>query len=977
MRKIVLFLLSITYIALFAQESYTINFKESDFSVNIEDSIVKIATSRSDAMRVGDIESPCLPYFAYRILIPQSQTTENYQISVTKRLLYKDIYVLGNSQVVPTNAEVFDPDNHLATKSVLSPVHWGGDNNRSGFKYGYFNITPFVYDAESRALYFVSSVSLIIPPTSAKAIQTKEIREDRRLQIKELLYNPDKMDDYYPKSDNRELAETNSRDITENIDYLIITRDSLVNSFEELARWKTMKGVRTEIVSVESILSNTSYSSYSTPQLKIKACLYDYKTYHGLQWAVLGGDDAIVPVQYCTGTGNNIVENGPTDLFYACFNGAFDWNGNGNGVIGEISDNVNLEPQIYLTRLPVRTNTDVNAITNKILKYEQDPCTSDYVEKVLLAGCLTYAMIGNMSDSHVKSEVLYGSYIGNPISKTCLYDTYSAATGYTAYDLTNSNLVSEINNGHHFIHVCSHGNYNSWIRNGSFYTCSDASAQTNTESSIIVTEACHTNKFDSGDYTPCLSEAFIRNADGGALAYFGSSRYGWTFKDFSPSYGPSFDYDCQFFNKLLHSLNGDLYHFGAVSAEAKLEHEEISNDTNNAQYEYYRWLQYFINPIGDAEMPIYTTDPTQINATVTRSGTNVYVQVTDNTACDIVLTSIDEAHTILLKPTSQVSSYTFTNITEPYNIVITKHNRIPYVYDYMKPARTNGIIETTQSGSTIYSLTLSPDSVTINWSLPSPYNNLVQVNSSNQSQCTLSSTGTYPITTTLTATVMVNGRFVESFTKEVTIYILEEFSGTYSQGACSYNGVSHPAIPATAYTANQGTTFFIHQGCTVTLTSNNFAGKTVTYGGPATPSGWYRSDNTHVTFSLPSSTNGLPLYVYVQDANNNTLYTSIFMGVFNNGNLYGYSMVVNPIRSGYEISVVNDGTNQEGRQDSDAIGVLEWDLEVYHVTKGTKILSAHVKGDKYQLDTTGWEPGLYAIRAIVNGEVMSEKIIIQ
>lgn len=54
-----------------------------------------------------------------------------------------------------------------------------------------------------------------------------------------------------------------------------------------------------------------------------------------------------------------------------------------------------------------------------------------------------------------------------------------------------------------------------------------------------------------------------------------------------------------------------------------------------------------------------------------------------------------------------------------------------------------------------------------------------------------------------------------------------------------------------------------------------------------------------------------------------------------------------------------------------------WDFEVYSVSKATKVMSERVKQCSYLLDTTGWEPGLYAIRAIINGEVLSETIMIK
>ena len=63
--------------------------------------------------------------------------------------------------------------------------------------------------------------------------------------------------------------------------YIIITCDSLKDSFQRLAFWETMKGVPTKVLTTEEI---DSLYEGNTMQLKIKAAIKDY--YNG-QYVVL------------------------------------------------------------------------------------------------------------------------------------------------------------------------------------------------------------------------------------------------------------------------------------------------------------------------------------------------------------------------------------------------------------------------------------------------------------------------------------------------------------------------------------------------------------------------------------------------------------------------------------------------------------------------------------------------------------------
>ena len=55
----------------------------------------------------------------------------------------------------------------------------------------------------------------------------------------------------------------------------------------------------------------------------------------------------------------------------------------------------------------------------------------------------------------------------------------------------------------------------------------------------------------------------------------------------------------------------------------------------------------------------------------------------------------------------------------------------------------------------------------------------------------------------------------------------------------------------------------------------------------------------------------------------------------------------------------------------------KWTLDVYNASTGKKVFGKKISGTFYTIDTTGWEPGVYIIKAIIGEEVLSEKTIVK
>lgn len=191
----------------------------------------------------------------------------------------------------------------------------------------------------------------------------------------------------------------------------------------------------------------------------------------------------------------------------------------------------------------------------------------------------------------------------------------------------------------------------------------------------------------------------------------------------------------------------------------------------------------------------------------------------------------------------------------------------------------------------------------------------------------------------------------------------ETFRGTY------YNGTStHNIVPSSP--------LFTKYGGFVQINSPNIIGATVTYGGTTTPYFWSCNTTTGIlTTAFPPYTGG-----------------TIVVNVNRNGVSYGLPIVAT-LNSGY-LSVVLTGGQmtvslvlESGDEDMISIPDISpstsiaddfvWTLEVYNVLSGEKTFQQEVSGDSQTIDTSGWKPGIYIVRAVVDGETLSEKVVVK
>ena len=523
MKRIILLLAIIAFAtSIYSQESYTYSFNESDFTIKYSGDTVRIVPTSSTYDNTFEVGQPQLPLAAKRILNPSGKYVYNFTVTVTKRVIATDVVMPGVEEPQIAGQEtVAEPT--LANKSFMTPVLLNdGDCRHHGYSYSAWEIAPFLYDVTAKKLYFVESVTI-----STLRSTLSSTAGDGSVTVRP---RPDLMDwsDFentqvqssYPLSTTHTLGVEFGK---ERIDYLIVTADSLKDAFTPLARFKRLKGLRVKIESIENIYQMPC--EYTQPQEKLKYYLYTLYQNNGLKWCLLGGDDNIIPVRECYIPFFDNHEYFAVDRYYACFENDFCWDDNNNGIYGETSttpkydDNLDLTAEIHLARIPMQTKRQILDWTNKLLRYELNPPRDIDISKTFMFG----DSLLKHGDSYDKMKEIQDTLSNKyGVTSDMLFDIYSNIEGFNSISL--EAVKEQLNKSYNIVGISTHGDTHLYTIIGEKnirYSSDDAAKQTNKLAGLIATSSCSTNNFTADRV--CLSEAFLRNPSGGAVAYLGGS----------------------------------------------------------------------------------------------------------------------------------------------------------------------------------------------------------------------------------------------------------------------------------------------------------------------------------------------------------------------------------------------------------------------------------------------------------------------
>ena len=572
--------------------------------------------------------TPLLPVKTVSILIPTEATVTDITVDHVDMLYKENCVVFPTQPMTPLSEEAtsfVDPDETAYTSTTPTPetaAELIGTATLRGYKIVNIRLNPLQYIPANKLLFLNTSITVTVNYTLAEpstlwsdsaSFAKNTLFTD---MIKELVVNPEALE-------NAESLQWMDNEPTATVDYLIITSASLSNAFQELAShrasFNTLNTVVMTTEYIESNYSGTTPSGGSDTQTKIRNCIIDFVQNFGTTYVVLGGDNTVVPDRDCYVTYYSYTSaDMPTDLYYAGLDST--WDENANGIYGEAnysgtsSDEGDLAFDVIVGRIPVRTSGQATDYINKLKSFENNPLPSGFCYKTLICGnelwngdfaatdtCndghLQFNAHSPKSDAEVWGRRMYRDAIQaywptNTLSY--FFDTLTSWDTSTPgnYQQNSTTVQLRFNENWYHLFFGTHGNKTIWgLESGTYYS-STAAALTGT-TAFVYTMACLTGAFDTAE--PSLSEAFLRNPNGGALAYLGCSRYGWGSKS-SFQGGTSMNYAYKYYDQIFNQKRSTI---GEAYAYHKLAYQASCYNNNT-----YRWIQFGVNLQGDPLVPI-------------------------------------------------------------------------------------------------------------------------------------------------------------------------------------------------------------------------------------------------------------------------------------------------------------------------------------------------------------------------------------
>jgi len=352
-------------------------------------------------------------------------------------------------------------------------------------------------------------------------------------------------------------------------DYVIITHANWVNAFQPLADWKTKKGIPTRIVTVDWIFNNGGYSGDNPSMLR--AFVQDAHDSWGATFFLLGGDTHILPAH----SRYVMDEWVPNDTYYA-----------------DLDDDWTCE--VHVGRASVRNIAAIDTFVNKVLTYEKNPPLTDYAATLGFFGFDLYTT-DSREGQNCKEDIEY-FYV--PDGMTCRTEYDSEAGAHK------SDTIGYMNQGSHLLNHIDHCGESvmgvGYVNHGELLGKGDMDNLYNGDrQGILYSIGCWPAAYD---YSDCIAEHYVRDADGGGMAFVGNARYGW----YSPYYSDyySLRYDRCFFRSLFRQ---GMDRLGTCLSDHK--NDAYSND------ECYRYIFTELTLLGDPELPVWTADPQTLDVT--------------------------------------------------------------------------------------------------------------------------------------------------------------------------------------------------------------------------------------------------------------------------------------------------------------------------------------------------------------------------
>ena len=682
----------ISYHSFFSEVSHTVHSSENDLIFDRRNGYDLV--DLKDGEKMGEIGKPDLSLKLVHLLIPNDSEVESLIIISESHKVVEGEYLIYPAQPdektdgmregtwVPPDPEIYNSDSLYPGKL--------GEIVESGYLAGNRIVTlalyPLQYRPKSKKLFFYTDLDLKLKLESSAKVFPSSIIKSMPYQaskiyaeiINEMVDNKNALSNYNLQNPDYSLSGV-SIDSSEEHPYLIITSSELKSAFLPLLEWKIKKGIKTTIVSVDSILNN--YTGRDDAE-KIRNFLIDAYL-NGTIWVLLGGDENVVPIRYAYPSNTSyppaVTNQQICDLYYSDVDG--EWDLDDDGIWGEPGDdNPDIYPDLFVGRVPCSDSGEAAFFVEKLLLYEKNPGngSTEYLTSALWMCSDQMRDWSGGEGQHVLASQYTDSNFFQDLS-TLIEIPSGAAENPISPD--GGNCIQTMDQGWGIIAVLAHGipngfvaksnqtneNPRSWVLTapgGDDGHGHLPSLSNQDKYGIMYSIACKQSAIDMVS-EPCVGELYPLSQNNGGVAFLGYTRWGWV--------GTSY----KLLEKFLHYLFVDSleYHLGIAEALSR------------CSYPSYRDLNYGHNLFGDPEMPVWTEVPQPL--TVTHPGKvimglrtmNISVFSEDVGVPDATVCLSLNQRIMFLGTTNQdglLSAEVNLDDVGEMSVVVTKPNFLPY-----------------------------------------------------------------------------------------------------------------------------------------------------------------------------------------------------------------------------------------------------------------------------------------------------------
>jgi hypothetical protein len=475
---------------------------------------------------------PALPAVVASVALPKGTKIESVDVSYGEPIVLPGSYRVmplqeptpfssAKGRVTPPDAEVYASGEAFPGK--LAYAFESG--NMGGYGVGSVVLAPVQYVPATGKLMVYTVVDFKLDLTRAGTenvypkVRLDWIDRDIRESLAATVINPWEV----TSPSGVKLVGGTDAGLEDVFPYLIVTDEAMAEKAQDLANWKTKKGLNAAVVTTSFIESN--YTGVDSGE-KIRNCVKDYYENKGTQYVCLVGGNSIIPVRKVYDPGYNVGEGDylvPTDNYYGCMDG--DFNADGDGYWGEYpDDNVDWVYDVYVGRIQVSSADALAEVIDKTLCYEGAGASSetnpyDYQHTAILAG----GWADSSTNLGVMMEYLRDTYLtSSHWSFTELWDdTYPGGPGFNS-----TNFTSSMGEGKGLVAHMGHSNSTAMGTNSGSVSSTAFYGLGNHPKfmAFLYSVGCYAS---NTDYDNNCAASFVNAPEGGGVGFACNTRYGW------------------------------------------------------------------------------------------------------------------------------------------------------------------------------------------------------------------------------------------------------------------------------------------------------------------------------------------------------------------------------------------------------------------------------------------------------------------